>query len=105
MRLSLAEATALAIRNNLALKAAMIDEQIATQRVCQALAAFDPTVYGSLDAGKSESLFAGVFPDPVTPGVSHTVVINDKNDVMNGLAGMRGTLTTGATRTRCLTSP
>jgi outer membrane protein len=97
MKLSLAEATSLAVRNNLALKAALIDEQIASTRVCQALAAFDPTAYGSLDAGKTESLFAGLFPDPVDPTVSHTVIVNNQDDVMNGALGMRGKLTTGAT--------
>jgi outer membrane protein TolC len=97
MRLSLDDASALAVRNNLALKAALIDEQIAQTRVCQELGAFDPTFHAAANGGNREQLFAGVFPDPSNPTVSQTVVINNPEDVGDAEFGLRGRLTTGAT--------
>lgn len=97
LRLSLLDATALAVRNNLSLRAALIDEQIAETRVRQRLAAFDPTFYSAVNAGKQEQLFAGLFPDPNNPGTSEAIIVNTKEDVADGALGLRGTLATGAT--------
>jgi outer membrane protein TolC len=96
MKLSLADATAFAVRNNLALKAALIEEQISQQRVSQALAAFDPTFRASANAGKVEQLFADVFPVPGSP-TGQTVVIANPEDVADLSLGLSGKLCTGAT--------
>ena len=97
IRLSLQDATALAVRNNLSLRVAHIDEQIAEARVRQRLAVFDPTLYASLNAGKQEQLFAGLFPVPGDPTTSVAVVVNTREDVADGALGLRGTLSTGGT--------
>jgi outer membrane protein TolC len=97
VRLSLADATSFAVRNNLVLKAALIDEQIAATRVRQALAEFDPNFRAATNAGKSERLFADVFPDPMNPTMSQTVIITNAEDVADVSLGLSGKLVTGAT--------
>lgn len=97
LALSLNDAVALLLRNNLGLRSAVIDEQIEETRVREALGAFDPTLYAETNAGKRERLSPGLFPDPSNPGSFTTQIITSKEDSFDATLGLRGKLATGAT--------
>ena len=97
LKLSLREAVALAVRNNLELRTALIDEQIAQAGVREALGVFDPTFFSNLSGGQTESLFAANFPlnpsDPASPTV--TRIISTQRQIAALDVGVRGRLDTG----------
>ena len=95
--LSLNDALRMAVKNNLALRSALLDEQIERERIREALGAFDPTFFAGTSYGRQESLFSANFPlDPSLPN-SPTVarIISETSDVANLNFGIRGVLETG----------
>lgn len=97
LALSLEEAVELALRNNLELRSAWLEEQVLRARIMQALGEFDPALFAELSGGRQESLFAGSFPvDPSDP-TSGTVtrILSARHDRMNLAMGVRGLLETG----------
>ncbi len=97
MRLGLADAVNLALRNNLDLRAAAMDQRIAATRVREALGELDPVLYGDLGGGHREQRFPGVFPNPSNPSQTLVLLINDQSETSDGSLGIRGLLATGAT--------
>jgi outer membrane protein len=97
LELSLDDAVALMLRNNLALRSALVDEQIDAARVREALGAFDPTFYAETNYGARERLSPGLFPDPLNPTVFQTRIITSQEDSFDATLGVRGRLVTGAT--------
>ena len=95
--LTLGEAVELAIRNNVGLRAALLDEEIARERIREALGVDDPVLFGDLQGGESETLFAAEFPlnpsDPMSPSV--TRIISNKSRQGNLVFGLRGLVPTG----------
>lgn len=92
-----AGAVALALRNNLTLRGALLDELIEAERIREALGVFDPTLFASSNYGRRQSLFAANFPlDPANPfSPTVTRVISNTSDVADLVFGLRGTLETG----------
>ncbi len=97
LSLSLEDAVGFAVRNNLTLKIALIDEQIAETRIRQELGVYDPTFFANVTTSKREQLFAGVFPDPTNPLISRTFFINNADEGFSAESGVRGRLSTGGT--------
>ncbi len=97
LKLSLDDAVSLALRNNLTLRSRLIDEEIQRERIREALAAFDPTLFGTASIGRSEVLFSSNFPlnpaDPLSPSV--TRIISQTGDVGEASLGARGLLRSG----------
>lgn len=95
--LSLDEAVAWSLANNLALRARLIDEEIERAKIREVLGAFDPKFFGEFSAGRSEVLFPANFPlDPSNPQ-SPTVlrIITQKEESGKLDFGVRGVLETG----------
>jgi outer membrane protein TolC len=97
LELSLEEAMGLSIRNNLALRSSLLDEEIERRRIEEALGVFDPTFFADVRTGRREVLFASNFPrdpaDPTSPTV--TRIISQTSDVAGASMGVRGVLETG----------
>lgn len=97
LSLSLDDAVALMLRNNLALRSALVDEQIEETRVREALGAYDPVLRAETNYGNRERLSPGLFPDPADPTRFQTRIITSKEDSFDATLGVRGKLVTGTT--------
>ncbi|HMS15424.1 MAG TPA: TolC family protein [Planctomycetota bacterium] len=99
LRLTLDDAVALGLRNNQALKIALLDATAERERVLEAMAAFDPVIFAELSLGRREFLNASNFPlnpsDPNSPTV--TRILSQTQDRGDFRTGLRGVLETGLT--------